>query len=293
MMLAAQCAVCEAPAVVSVAFANYTTVPDFGVCAKHVRVIDSVTDSWSAGTHASPATLRSALWYESWAAEWAEKALRRLRQRCRPSWSKLSRAQEVVRYAVEPDELREAYLYMAKHADRARIDRVSVARKLCRLGELGEAERLLHEELGEVESRLRKKLAGDPHDPTALFNFVDLLVSTGRHDEAEPHQEHLTLVNEVMNVLERAKGTLASLERSWSARAGSFVDVMEPDERPLKAMWAIDLPISRGIGFALLTDRRVIVVQDHDYLGLSDPAPAVILDPDSPQGAQLIARLHR
>ncbi|MEU0091494.1 hypothetical protein [Kribbella sp. NPDC006257] len=250
-------------------------------------------DTCTEGNRATPATLQSALWYESWAAEWAEKALKRLRQRFRPSWSKLWQADLVVRYAVEPDVLREAYLYIGKSRHGGWTNRVSVARKLCRLGELDEAERLLREELGEVENRRRKKLAGNPHDPTTLFDWIDLLVSTGRHDEAEPHQKHLAWVNEVVDVLDRATGTLASLERSWSARAGSFVEVMEPDERPLKAMWAIDLPISRGIGFALLTDRRVIVVQDHDYLGLRDPAPAVILDPDSPQGAQLIARLHR
>ncbi|HET6297079.1 MAG TPA: hypothetical protein VFG33_27080 [Kribbella sp.] len=121
----------------------------------------------------------------------------------------------------------------------------------------------------EAAEQVFRKLRDEDHgDEESLFGLIHVLRKLDRGDEADAlvrwHERLLALRDLLGQAVIRAKQYHVGgrVERI----APAVLDLLEPDEEASRASWSMSLPIARGIGYAVLTDRRLLVVQDYEYL---------------------------
>jgi len=161
-------------------------------------------------------------------------------------------------YQREPAEAARAYEYiLATRPPEGRDELFDLATRLRVVGSLGAAEQAFRQ--------LRDE---DRTDEDSLFALIDVLRKLDRGDEADAlvrwHERLLALRDLLEQAVIRAKQYHVGgrVERI----APVVLDLLEPDEDARRVVWSMSLPIPRGVGFALLTDRRLLVVQDYEYL---------------------------
>ena len=177
----------------------------------------------------------------------------------------------------EPAEAARAYEYiLATRPPEDRSELFELAKRLRVVGSLAAA-----------EQAFRKLRDEDRTDEDSLFALIDVLRKLDRGDEADAlvrwHERLLALRDLLEHAVIRAKQYHVGgrVERI----APVVLDLLEPDEDARRVVWSMSLPIPRGVGFALLTDRRLLVVQDYEYLDSGvqrgRPAEHASFEPDS------------
>ncbi|MGC4943440.1 hypothetical protein [Kribbella sp. DT2] len=121
----------------------------------------------------------------------------------------------------------------------------------------------------EAAERVYRRLLDDnPDDEDALFGLISVLRSLGRAEEADAKARRHWRIKELCDLLEQAMVTAKQYHASDRVAriAPAVVDLLELDEDPRRALWSTSLPIPRGVGFAVRTDRRLLIVEDYEYL---------------------------
>ncbi|TDD56853.1 hypothetical protein E1263_25065 [Kribbella antibiotica] len=120
----------------------------------------------------------------------------------------------------------------------------------------------------------RTLLADYPTDEESYLGLIAVLRSLGRAKEANAMARRHGRIQELRDLLEQA--VIQAKHYHASERivrtAPTIVDLLELDEDPRRVLWSVSLPIPQEVGFAIQTDRRLLFVQDYEYLN-SGPQP--------------------
>jgi tetratricopeptide (TPR) repeat protein len=119
-----------------------------------------------------------------------------------------------------------------------------------------------------AEELYREALALRPGDEDTVFGLVETLRGLERGPEAdELVRQHDRLIA-LRGLLEEAIIHAKQYQSTGRATriAPAVFALLDPDEEPQRALWSMAMPIPSGVGFAVHTDRRLLIVQDYEYL---------------------------
>jgi tetratricopeptide (TPR) repeat protein len=195
------------------------------------------------------------------AGVWRQKRYARLVRQFERSRFKLTRliaARTLAEESSDPALVAKAYDYILANQPPQEYSRLlDLAGRLRKLGRFGDAEGLY-----------REALVQKPGDKDSTDRLVEVLRLMERGAEADELVRQYERLIGFRGLLEDA--IIHAKQYRSTGRAGriapAVLALLDSDEEPQRALWSMTMPISSGVGFAVRTDRRLLIVQDYEYL---------------------------